>query len=278
MEKIFESLINVAPIISEMFGGNAAIAICDKTGCIFSLDGKNVKAPMHVGQGADVELAKKTGIIDTVYRQKKTLTTLYNRKDHGVDSKATLIPAITDKGEVVGFVSLSTNIENFSKIKTSTEELKSSLQETNLTVSEITNSAVQLSEKLNHMVENTKDTERLIAESSEAVTLIESISKQSNLLGLNAAIESSRAGEYGKGFSVVAGEMRKLALNSAESSKKISSALIQMRDSMKIITETIYELGQISTSQAASLEELSAAVEQISLNSEVLVEHVKVNQ
>jgi len=277
MEKILESLINVAPIISEMFGGNAAIAICDRTGCIFSLDGKNIRAPLHVGQEADIELAKKTGIIDTVYRQKKTLTTMYNIKDHGVDSKATLIPAITDKGEVVGFVSLSTNIENFAKIKTSTEELKSSLQETNLTVSEITNSAVQLSEKLNHMVENTKDTERLIAESSEAVTLIESISKQSNLLGLNAAIESSRAGEYGKGFSVVAGEMRKLALNSGESSKKISAALAEMSNSIKTIIETINALGQIATNQAASLEEVSATVEQITLNSQVLVDNMNVN-
>ncbi|MFW2487452.1 methyl-accepting chemotaxis protein [Clostridium chromiireducens] len=277
MEKILESLINVAPIISEMFGGNAAVAICDKTGCIFSLDGKNVKAPIHVGQEADIELAKKTGIIDMVYRQKKTLTTLYNKKDHGVDSKATLIPAIADNGEVVGFVSLSTNIEDFTKIKTSTEELKSSLQETNLTVSEITNSAVQLSEKLNHMVENTKDTEKLIAESSEAVTLIESISKQSNLLGLNAAIESSRAGEYGKGFSVVAGEMRKLALNSGESSKKISAALAEMSNSIKTIIETINELGQIATNQAASLEEVSATVEQITLNSQVLVDNMNIN-
>jgi methyl-accepting chemotaxis protein len=122
------------------------------------------------------------------------------------------------------------------------------------------------------------NTEKLINEGSEAIKLIENIAKQSNLLGLNAAIESSRAGEYGKGFSVVAGEMRKLAQNSAESSKRISDALNQMSHSMKVIIDTINELGEISTNQAAGLEELSATVEQISLNSEILVEHVKVNQ
>jgi hypothetical protein len=72
--------------------------------------------------------------------------------------------------------------------------------------------------------------------------------------------------------------MRKLAQNSAESSKRISDALNQMSYSMKVIIDTINELGEISTNQAAGLEELSATVEQISLNSEILVEHVRVNQ
>lgn len=164
------------------------------------------------------------------------------------------------------------------EIVTATEHLKNSLNETKLTATDIANGAVNLSEKLNFLVENTENTKKLISEGSDAIKLIENIAKQSNLLGLNAAIESSRAGEYGKGFSVVAGEMRKLALNSAESSKKISDALTQMSDSMKVIIETINELGHISTNQAAGLEELSATVEEISSNSEVLVEHIKANQ
>jgi len=70
--------------------------------------------------------------------------------------------------------------------------------------------------------------------------------------------------------------MRKLALNSGESSKKISAALEEMSNSIKVIIETINDLGQISTNQAASLEELAVTVEQITQNSEILVDHVKI--
>jgi hypothetical protein len=275
MEKILESLINVAPIINEMFDGKAAITICDRNKCLYALDGKAVKASLNTGQELDNASLERVGLIDSIYRKKKTISSVLNKREHGVDLKATAFPALNEKGEVVGYISLNTNVQEYVRMAEAGDNLKTSLQETNLTMMEITKSAVQLSEKLNYMVQNTEKTEKLIQESTEAVTLIESIAKQSNLLGLNAAIESSRAGEYGKGFSVVAGEMRKLALNSGESSKKISSALEDMSNSMKVIIETISELGQISTNQAASLEEASATVEQLSLNSEVLVEHIK---
>jgi hypothetical protein len=277
MERIIESLIDTAPIISEALGGNVVITIWDKYQCLYSLDSKITKSTTKVGDPFDRKFIDDIGASDTLFRKKKSFTTNLNKTHLGTDLKITLIPALDENKNAVGFMSLSTNTGDLKKIKGSTIELKGSLQETNTTIAEIANSATKLSERLNRMIENTQITEKLILESNEAVSLIEGISKQSNLLGLNAAIEASRAGEYGKGFSVVAGEMRKLSSNSGEFSKKISAALAEMSSNMTAIIDTINELGQIATNQASALQEVSTTVDQISANSQVLVESMHID-
>lgn len=94
---------------------------------------------------------------------------------------------------------------------------------------------------------------------SYITTTIMDIASQTNLLSLNVSIEAARSGEAGKGFSVVAAEIRKLALQSISSSDEIGDIIENMRKQVRLTTEFIYETLNIIAAQSNMVESTSEA-------------------
>ena len=114
------------------------------------------------------------------------------------------------------------------------------------------------------------------AKIGEVVALINSIAEQTNLLALNATIEAARAGEAGKGFAVVASEVKQLASQTARATEDISARVAGIQkatgdtvQSIGRIVETIDSIRSISAAIAGAVEEQSVTTQEIAGNTQL---------
>ncbi|MHB8074686.1 methyl-accepting chemotaxis protein [Desulfosporosinus fructosivorans] len=273
-EKDLQQFIDVMPTLNGVMQDDVTIVVFDLRKEIIQAyaPGGELKMPSKVG-----DPIKNMENYNLVKKSKKQLASIVPTRFFGVPAKGQLSPVFDENGEVVAIVSVSKSIEKEIMIEDSTSKLFSSMEQLNAGIEEVASSSQQLSVFIKEIDEFSAQTEEKIKDIDTIIEDIKSISKHSNLLALNASIEAARAGDAGRGFSVVAKEMGKLSSLSKESAEKVSKSLLEIKKAIEQISQKINNTSTSSENQAAASEEMAAATEEIVTITKQLSELAKVH-
>ncbi|OHD08788.1 MAG: hypothetical protein A2Y34_06450 [Spirochaetes bacterium GWC1_27_15] len=146
-----------------------------------------------------------------------------------------------------------TSIQNISNISNNKHQLVKNLEKLTISGEELMEQSISIINKVSNSASVIID----------LLNVIDNISNQTNILSMNAAIEASHAGEFGKGFSVVADEIRKLSESTGINSKQISISLKEVIKEILQSKEVIEKTGNILTNMTLNIRDISLSILEI---------------
>lgn len=260
MNQKLQEIINCAPLMRQMTGVDAAICVwnADAVSVAF-FQPEKIKFDFEVGYTVEDKN-------DAIWKALRTGKVHYNRvpkEVFGREIEGTIVP-IFEGTNVVGLVTYTVCSEDKDHILKSADRLSESISKTDACINEITKGTGSLA---SNMEQVQKISDMVKAQVDQAAGVVKEIQKNanySNILALNASIESARAGQAGKGFAVVSDEMRKFSKLSGEAAEKINANLQEIEKSLAEVKQSIDSSTTIASEQAEAASQLSEMFESVS--------------
>jgi hypothetical protein len=265
--ELMEALVAITPWIADMLQADLGFAVTDRERFIIQRDGKTVKLNISPGDPVNPKSAMAEAMIKKGPTAKNMDASLY-----GIPVRIYGYPIFDKNNKVIGSVGIAKNMANWTGLNNSAEELIKSSNEVGDIIGQFIEIASQLTED-SRLLQNKADEITIkFKKTNQILDSIKKISSQTRLIGLNAAIEAARIGDVGRGFGVVADEIRKLSGHSNDASKEIENTLNELQNDLQKITEEVNSINSTVINHLGKAKEINTKIEKFDEISKLLLD------
>ncbi len=262
---ILNALLKVVPYLPQLFDNEVSISVANTEFFLVNLACESLPIrgkygdPIPAGGAAQVAITTGNVVI------KEVPAHIY-----GVPFRSYAVPVKNEDGTVAGVLLIAKSLERGKEVLKISEALSEAIRQ-------ITGAISSLTEDVQTMLNLNADIISTIKKASEdtkgtgdVLSFVQKVSSKTNLLGLNASIEASKAGNFGSGFNVIAQEIRKLSGTVSDSVKDIGDILKNITQSVQRVSDKMTEASTSFENQSAAIEEIAASMQELSSTAQIL--------
>ncbi|HWR39554.1 MAG TPA: methyl-accepting chemotaxis protein [Patescibacteria group bacterium] len=244
--------------VYSLFGQKAGFTLTDCEKILWYAPASDLDLKCRAGD----LLAPGMGIYRAIHEQRR-IVALVDKQIYGIPYRSMAVPVWNENRQVIGSIAVTQSVAVEDLLRQSAEKISSSLGVLSGNIEEISAQTQELAAAGMLLKESAAKTDRMVNQTDDVIRVIYDIAKQSNLLGLNASIEAARAGALGRGFSVVADEIRRLATTSGDSAKEIRSSLNVLQSDSQLLGTQLGDIVSNIQQIAEAAAEVATAVQML---------------
>lgn len=260
MSKLMEAFKLVVPLIPDLM-------LVD---CIVELADSNTKEVVAVCNGKTLnfgikpgDLLNPDGVAEVALRTGERQIQERDSTAFGKPYIAVANPIVED-GRLVGVITVGYSTAEREQLRNMSEKLFAFVEEFSASMQQVSTASEDLTASSTAVIEQTEKIAERVKETGMIIGSVKDISKQTQILGINASIEAARVGVAGRGFAVVAGEIQKLATFTQESAKSIESTLQAVQEVFEQVKRDIGVAYTRTKDQNQAMQEMMQAVNKLS--------------